>query len=95
MVTPGKYRSGAELRRKTRRQFEYSAEIATDGKTPVRACMICDISQTGARLVLDSDDELPEHFVLLLSRNGSARRRCRLIWRKGAMAGVEFAPGRS
>jgi hypothetical protein len=90
MVISGHYRTRAELRKKPRRQFHYSAKIVTDGKEPARTCTISDISQNGARLVLDGDDQLPDRFVLLLTRNGGARRRCRVIWRTGMTIGVAF-----
>jgi hypothetical protein len=79
-----------ELRRKPRRQFHYNANILTDGKSPARTCAIADISETGARLLLESDSELPDRFILLLSRNGDARRKCRVVWRDGLVVGVEF-----
>ncbi len=46
--------------------------------------------QTGARIVLETECELPERFILLLTRSGEARRHCRLVWRNGLAAGVEF-----
>jgi hypothetical protein len=87
------YRTSAELRKRPRRQFHYSAKIVTDDSAPPRTCTISDVSHIGARLVLDSDEELPDRFILLLTRNGGARRRCRIIWRTGLSVGVEFATG--
>ncbi len=93
MVMSGNYRNRTELRKKPRRQFHYAARIITDGKGPARACTISDVSHTGARIMLDNDDELPDRFLLMLTRNGGAIRRCRVIWRTGATIGVEFARG--
>jgi hypothetical protein len=91
MVVAGNFR--AELRKKRRRQFSYSAKIITHGKQRPRSCTISDISETGARLALDSDDELPDCFVLLLTASGGARRPCRVAWRAGLTIGVEFTGG--
>jgi hypothetical protein len=91
MVMTGNYRSRAELRKKPRRPFHYPARILTDGTTPPQKCTVADVSQTGARIVLEADGELPDRFILLLSRNGAPRRRCRVIWRDGATVGVEFS----
>jgi hypothetical protein len=91
MVVSGNYRNRAELRKKPRQQFHYNAKIVTDGKEPARKCTISDISQTGARIVLETDSELPDRFLLLLTKNGEARRRCRVIWRTGMTVGVKFA----
>ncbi len=87
----GNYRNRAELRKKPRRQFHYAAKIITDETQPPRPCTMSDVSHSGARLVLDADTELPDRFLLLLSANGGARRRCRVIWRAGVTVGVQFA----
>lgn len=90
MVVVGKFRNQAELRRKPRRNFHYNASVLLDGTSPPRPCAIADISETGARIMLESECELPERFILLLTRSGEARRHCRLVWRDGLGAGVEF-----
>jgi hypothetical protein len=90
MVVVGNFRNRAELRRKPRRQFHYNASVLLDGKSPPQRCAIADISATGARIVLEAECELPERFLLLLTPSGEARRHCRLVWRDGLAAGVEF-----
>jgi hypothetical protein len=80
----------AELRRKSRRQFQYNASVLLDGTSPPYPCAIANISEIGARIVLATECDLPERFILLLTRGGEARRHCRLIWRNGLTAGVEF-----
>jgi hypothetical protein len=80
----------AELRRKPRRQFHYDASVLLDGTSAPRPCAIADISATGARIVLQAECVLPERFILLLTRSGEARRHCRLVWRNGLAAGVQF-----
>ena len=90
MVVVGNYRNRAELRKKPRRNFNYNASVLLDGTSPPRRCAIADISETGARIVLECECELPERFILLLTPSGKARRHCRLVWRNGSAAGVEF-----
>jgi hypothetical protein len=80
----------AELRTKPRRQFHYNASVLLDGKSPPQPCAIADISAAGARIVLEAECELPERFILLLTPSGEARRHCRLVWRNGLTAGVDF-----
>ena len=65
----------SELRRKPRRQFHYHASILVEGDKPF-VCAIADISETGARIQLEDERELPDRFILLLTRNGDARRHC-------------------
>jgi hypothetical protein len=90
MVTNVRSHGRADLRKTPRRSFQYKARIITDASAPPRVCAISDISENGARLVLQSEADLPEHFVLLLTKEGSARRKCRLVWRDGTAVGVEF-----
>jgi hypothetical protein len=80
----------SELRRKPRRNFHYNASVLLDGTSPPQPCAISDISETGARITLKHECELPERFILLLTRGGEARRHCRLIWHNGLSVGVAF-----
>jgi hypothetical protein len=94
MVVVGNYRNHAELRKKPRQPFHYTARIVTDPTTPQLSCTIADISESGARLTLEHDnDKVPETLVLLLTPNGGARRHCRVVWRDGSTVGVEFPDG--
>jgi hypothetical protein len=57
-----------------------------------RDCVMTDVSQTGARLLVEGSLEgldLKE-FFLLLSSTGLAYRRCRLVRIAGDQIGVEF-----
>lgn len=79
----------AELRKKRRRQLHYRAQILLSKKGRPRSCSIRDISESGARIVLQKDEELPKRFLLLLSSRGAARI-CREVWRDELTVGVEF-----
>ena len=92
MAATGNSRSRTELRKSPRRQFHYNATIIMEGDTQPHRCAIVDISNTGARLQLEDDFELPERFLLLLTKGGQARRRCKIVWRNGLFVGVQF-PG--
>ena len=61
-----------------------SAEQRTD-------CTLSDVSDTGARVDVQDSTTIPDHFVLMLSSNGAARRFCRVVWRKPRQVGVKFA----
>jgi hypothetical protein len=56
----------------------------------LHGCVLSDISDTGARLAVEDSKALPNRFMLLLSGTGSARRRCRVIWREANQIGVAF-----
>jgi len=90
MASEGGVQRNADLRKKLRRPFHYRAQILLDKKGPPQPCTIADISETGARIVLEKDAELPQRFLLLLASRGAARRVCRQVWREGLSVGVEF-----
>jgi hypothetical protein len=78
-----------DKRKMRRRPLRYSAWMALDGEK-LHGCVLSDISDSGARLDVEDSSALPERFMLLLSGTGSARRKCRVIWRAPAQVGVAF-----
>ena len=79
-------------KRKTRRQsLRHTAWLAF-GPGELHGCRLSDISQAGARIDVDEDMSLPDHFMLFLSNNGAARRACRVVWRNDRQIGVKFEP---
>jgi len=58
--------------------------------SPVRSCTLWDVSEAGARLTIEQPDLLPKEFSLVLSSDGSIRRRCRVIWRSDDQIGVRY-----
>ena len=65
--------------------------VGIDG-TWSRDCLMIDISATGARLVIDGSLAGLDvnEFFLLLSSQGLAFRRCRLVRVAGDQIGIEF-----
>jgi len=90
VVAVGISRNRPELRKKRRRQFHYKATVLVDETGTRLSCSLTDVSEGGARILLESDCDLPERFVLLLTESGEAWRRCRVIWRRGKTVGVAF-----
>ena len=78
-----------DKRKVRRRPIRYSAWMALDNDK-LHGCVLSDISESGARLDVEDADTLPDHFMLLLSGNGLARRNCRVIWRAPGQVGVAF-----
>ena len=56
----------------------------------LHGCALSDMSDTGARIDVENSKTVPDHFILLLSGNGKARRKCRVVWRKPTQIGVTF-----
>ena len=77
-------------KRKThRRQLRYTAWVSL-GPKRLQGCVVADISDSGARLVVENSKAFPNNFVLLLSATGKPKRKCRVVWRNGTQLGVEF-----
>ncbi len=53
-------------------------------------CTLSDVSDRGARINIPDSNAIPETFLLLLASTGTARRRCRVIWRTTGQVGVKF-----
>jgi CheY-like chemotaxis protein len=86
-------RNPSELRRKARRQLQCTAWILLDKQIPPTKCTIADLSSLGTCVVLQSEQDLPNDFILLLTENGRAWFNCRLVWRTGLNVGIEFTSG--
>jgi PilZ domain len=73
-------------------QHEHSVNLTAVDGTWRRACVLKDVSDTGARLeVKGSTDVLQaREFFLILSSTGLAFRRCKLVWINGSVVGVHF-----
>jgi CheY-like chemotaxis protein len=82
-----------ELRRRPRLQLQCTAWILVDKRVAPIKCTIADVSALGTRIVLQGEQDLPDHFILLIAENGGARRNCRLVWRTGSNVGIEFISG--
>ena len=80
----------SERRKFLRRSIRYPAYVDLGPDVPLRACMLCNVSQGGAELSVSDLDSLPEHFTLALSIDGGAQRRCRVVWKADSQIGVEF-----
>ena len=82
--------SAAEKRKNLRRSIAYPAFIDRGNGSPTIECTLCDASQEGALLAVANPDNVPNEFILALSSDGAARRRCRVAWRTQDQVGVEF-----
>ena len=53
-------------------------------------CLIADVSESGAGLVTDAEQDIPLSFELLFTRDGSVKRQCFVVWRVKNQIGVQF-----
>jgi len=78
-----------DKRKARRHRMRHDAWLMFDGGER-HGCALSDISHIGARINIPDSDAIPDNFLLLLAANGTARRRCRVIWRKPRELGVKF-----
>jgi hypothetical protein len=57
---------------------------------PNLPCTLVDISEAGARLMVDKPSEMAERFTIAMTERGVPRRQCRLVWRGKNDIGVAF-----
>ena len=68
-----------EKRQARRQPLRYTAWLAVTAEQRI-GCVVSDISETGARIDVQDTKVIPDHFVLMLSSSGTARRFCRVVW---------------
>ena len=77
-----------KLKRETRMRRHQWAWVTLDGEATVYACRVFDVSQNGAKLVIDVAAEVGTRFGLALVP--SHPRQCEIVWRRGRTLGVKF-----
>ena len=76
-------------RKSVRRSIGYSAKIVAHDGSWGRDCRVVDVSDSGARLVIDEPADMPRDFVLALTERGKARH-CHVVWTRDGEIGVKF-----
>ena len=79
----------SDKRKHRRRALTRRASLRWDGRE-IAICTMSDISDGGAKIVLDRPAQLPETFALWLRDDGSVYRECKVVWREGNVLGVQF-----
>src|SRR5262245_17266628 len=89
---PDATRSEWVQRRKSGRKPVQQVAVlkALDSEAVLGECTILDVSQEGARLAVTRPSDLPDAFILVLSRNAQVFRRCSVKWRSKSQVGVQF-----
>jgi hypothetical protein len=79
-----------DQRKGLRRPSRRAAEVIFGAHEPAARCVICDMSDGGARLALVRPRvDLPSTFTLVLSKD-TARRNCQVVWTDKRYVGVKF-----
>ena len=65
------------------------ARIVFKGRTATIDCLVRNMSEAGACLMVESPLGIPDEFELTFEA-GDIVRRCRVMWRKETQVGVSF-----
>jgi hypothetical protein len=57
---------------------------------PSLSCIVVDACATGARLIVNDANDVPDEFTIVISHSRAATRKCRVIWRGRVDVGVAF-----
>jgi hypothetical protein len=79
-----------ERRNQPRRPVEIPAKLTTGEGSPLRDCVVTDISELGAKLWTDAAQDAPDDFTIAFAPRGPYRR-CHVVWRTDGQMGVLFA----
>jgi hypothetical protein len=79
-----------ELRQSIRELVQFPAWIDIGDGSRLRCCEVLDVSEGGARIMVPSQDELPKEFWLVLTKDRTRRRHCRMVWRSDTQVGVAY-----
>ena len=83
--------SSEERRRHPRRVVNLRAHAKVPGAPAADACIVKDISESGAFVLFPSRSEAPTgHFLLFLDRQETVRRACKVVRAAGSGVGVQF-----
>jgi hypothetical protein len=77
-------------KRDVRRSVQQSGWITLDGGFAARPCNVLDLSNSGAKLVVDDVVSIPNKMKLAFSRDARSGRTCEVVWRRGKTLGVRF-----
>ena len=77
-------------RKSVRRAIGYGAKIIAIDGSWAHDCRVLDVSDSGAKLTIKEQSDLPKDFILALSVDGKATRQCHVMWVKDSEIGVVF-----
>ena len=77
-------------KREARKSLRQPGWIVLEGGFAVRACVVEDLSTSGAKVTVEDNNTLPARLRLAFSRDARSGRACEVVWRRGRTVGVKF-----
>jgi hypothetical protein len=82
--------AAANKNREVRKSLHQPGWITLEGGFATRACVVRDLSSSGAKVTIDDPNSLPAKLRLAFSRDARKGRNCEVVWRRGATVGIKF-----
>jgi PilZ domain len=79
-----------ERRNNERSNSNIAAVIRGEDTAFSTSCVVRNLSEGGARLLVTDQQPLPTRFILCFKANSFVGRRCQTVWRLGNKVGVRF-----
>lgn len=80
----------AKAKREPRKSVQQKAWIILDGGFAARACLVLDLSTSGAKISIDDPSAVHTKLRLSFTRDGAKGRHCEVAWRRGRTMGLKF-----
>jgi hypothetical protein len=77
-------------KRAARKSLQQPGWITLEGGFAARACVVRDLSSSGAKLTIEDPNTLPAKLRLAFSRDARTGRPCEVVWRRGQTVGIKF-----
>ena len=77
-------------KREARKSLRQPGWITLDGGFAARACVVEDLSVSGAKVTVEDTNTLPAKLRLSFTRDTRNGRPCEVVWRRGKSFGVKF-----
>ena len=77
-------------KRAARKSLQQPGWITLEGGFAARACVVRDLSSSGAKLTIEDSNTLPAKLRLAFSRDARTGRPCEVVWRRGQTVGIKF-----
>jgi hypothetical protein len=77
-------------KREARKSLRQPGWITLEGGFAARACVVEDLSASGAKISVEDNNTLPAKLRLSFSRDTRNGRPCEVVWRRGKSFGIKF-----
>lgn len=79
-----------DLRKEPRKPVSRVCWIVTSAESPPQQCQLTDASDHGGKITFTDVGKIPDKFILLLTAEGRAARKCEVAWRSDKEIGLRF-----